>query len=90
MVLEYWAKIATFLCIIGFPLIRLWKKRVISRNDSIKFMLLGASIPPGAFLILSFFDQRFLTIVTDQPSYMLVMGMIIILYGIGDLFDWHT
>jgi hypothetical protein len=90
MDIDFWAKIATFICIIGFPVIRVVKKRVISRNEAIKFMLLGASIPPGAFLVLSFFDRSFLSIVTDQPSYMLVMGMIIVFYGIGDLLDWDT
>ena len=84
-----WSALPALLCIVGFVGIRRWRLgNDFTRSEAIKMAILGTSFPAVIILIVGAFFKEVLTSVTDIPSYLLLIGVILGFYSIGDLFDW--
>ena len=86
-----WQSALIFASIAAFIFIR-WRiqGKSFKRGEATKMAILGAGFPPAVVVCLSAFDKRLLDLVVDTPTYLSPMGFIMVLYSIGDLFDWDT
>lgn len=89
-----WPAAFVFITILSFLLIR-WRRlsaaqKPFTRSEAAKIAILGAGFPAAIIVCLIPFSPSLLSQVADKPAYLLPMGFIMVMYSLGDLFDWDT
>jgi hypothetical protein len=89
-----WLSAAVLISIVCFISIRwTWlrkKDKLFSRGEAAKMAILAAGFPSAVIVCVTPFNKSLLAQIVDKPAYLLPMGVIMVMYSIGDLFDWDA